>query len=92
MRLGLQAASGDAVTIMMADGSDSPDDLYEYYRVMLTGFDCVFGSRFIKGSRVHDYPVHKLLLNRAANIFVSLLFGMRYNDVTNAFKCYAGPL
>jgi len=85
---GIRASTGDAVAIFMADLSDSPRDLVVYYQKLLEGYDCVFGSRFIKGSRVVDYPFHKLVLNRLANRFVSIIFGLRFNDVTNAFKCY----
>jgi dolichol-phosphate mannosyltransferase len=88
VRAGLEQASGDAVAVMMADGSDSPADLVCYYRKIEEGYDCVFGSRFIRGSRILDYPVHKLALNRMANGFIRMLFAFRFNDVTNAFKCY----
>jgi dolichol-phosphate mannosyltransferase len=88
VRAGLQYAAGDVIAIMMADCSDSPEDLVAYYRKIQEGFDCVFGSRFIPGSSVVDYPVHKLLLNRLANTFIRLLFQVPCNDLTNAFKCY----
>ncbi len=88
IRCGLRYASGSAVAIAMADGSDNPEDACKYYRKLLEGYDCVFGSRFIPGGRVVDYPFHKLVLNRAANTFIRVLFGLRFNDITNAFKCY----
>jgi len=88
VRFGLAHASGDAVAVVMADASDSPADLVLYYRKLEEGYDCVFGSRFIPGGRVIDYPPHKLFMNRLANWFVKVLFRLRYNDVTNAFKCY----
>lgn len=88
VRTGLEHISGDAVAVMMADGSDHPRDAVAYCRKLAEGYDCVFGSRFIRGSRLHDYPAHKLLLNRAANWFIRALFGFRLNDTTNAFKCY----
>ena len=73
---------------MMADGSDSPADL-GLLPENRGGYDCVFGSRFIRGSRILDYPVHKLALNRMANGFIrDVVFAFRFNDVTNAFKCY----
>jgi dolichol-phosphate mannosyltransferase len=76
------------VAVMMADLSDSPEDLIAYYKKLLEGYDCVFGSRWSKGGKVYDYPRHKLFLNRAVNNMVRLLFGIRYNDCTNAFKMY----
>jgi dolichol-phosphate mannosyltransferase len=88
VRAGLQEVTGDAVAIVMADGSDSPDDVLIYYRMLQDGHDCVFGSRFIPGAKVLDYPAHKLAINRLANWFIRTIFGFRYNDITNAFKCY----
>lgn len=85
---GLDAMQGDAVVIMMADESDDNRDVVRYWVELNKGFDCVFGSRFIKGGGVIDYPRHKLLLNRLANLFLRILFRIRLNDVTNAFKAY----
>jgi dolichol-phosphate mannosyltransferase len=88
VRAGLTAFRGDAVAIVMADGSDSPADLVAYHRKLQEGCDCVFGSRFMEGAKIVDYPTFKLVLNRFANTFIRILFWMRYNDVTNAFKLY----
>lgn len=88
IRYGIAKSNGEAVAIMMADLSDSAGDLIAYYRKLQEGYDCVFGSRFIKGSHVIDYPAHKLLLNRAANFFIRVLFALSFNDITNAFKIY----
>ena len=88
VRAGLAEATGDAVAVLMADASDSPEDLVQYYRKLQEGYDCAFGSRFIRGSKVSDYPVHKLMINRIANRFIRFLFRLKCNDITNAFKCY----
>jgi dolichol-phosphate mannosyltransferase len=72
----------------MADLSDSPDDIICYYNKMKEGEECVFGSRFMKGSKIIDYPKHKLIINRLANLFIQVIFGLRHNDITNAFKAY----
>ena len=88
VRKGLEHFSGDAVAIVMADGSDSPYDIVKYYEKLMEGYDCIFGSRFIKGGNVIDYPLHKLIVNRCANWFIKCLFGLNLNDTTNAFKMY----
>jgi dolichol-phosphate mannosyltransferase len=89
VRKGLETCTGEAVAVYMADASDTPEDLLTFFRKLeADGVDCVFGSRFMKGSRVVDYPIVKLILNRLANGFIQVLFGLRYNDVTNAFKLY----
>jgi dolichol-phosphate mannosyltransferase len=88
VRAGLANFRGDAVAIVMGDGSDDPADVVKYYTKLQEGYDCVFGSRFVSGSKLVDYPIHKLILNRVANLLIRALFQIRYNDVTNAFKCY----
>jgi dolichol-phosphate mannosyltransferase len=85
---GIDAMSGDALVIMMADESDDCRDVVRYWKLLNEGYDCVFGSRFIRGGGVIDYPRFKLLLNRLANLFVRTLFVFRLNDTTNAFKAY----
>lgn len=85
---GLNGMTGDAVVIMMADESDDCRDVARYWEELNKGYDCVFGSRFVKGGGVIDYPMVKLIINRMANYFLKILFGLRFNDTTNAFKAY----
>lgn len=88
VRSGLDVYTGDAVAVMMADGSDSPEDLVRYHRLLEEGYECAFGSRFVTGAVVKDYPRVKLVMNRIANKFIQILFRHGYNDTTNAFKAY----
>jgi dolichol-phosphate mannosyltransferase len=85
---GLDHSRGDAVVIMMADASDSPHDAVKYWRLLNEGYDCAFGSRFVAGAEVVDYPRVKLLVNRLANFLVRMGFNIPLNDTTNAFKAY----
>ena len=85
---GLDHARGDAVVIMMADCSDDPEDAVVYWKKLSEGYECVFGSRFVRGGKVIDYPKLKLMLNRTANLFIKTLFNISLNDTTNAFKAY----
>ena len=89
VRYGLERYSGDCVAIMMADLSEDPLDLVLFYKTMIEGnYDCVFGSRFIKGGKVVDYPKVKKIVNRMANFIIRVVMNIRYNDTTNAFKLY----
>jgi dolichol-phosphate mannosyltransferase len=88
VRAGLDAFTGDAVAIMMADGSDDPSDLLIYHGLLQEGYDCAFGSRFLPGATVVDYPRLKLAVNRFVNWWIRLIFRHGYNDTTNAFKAY----
>lgn len=89
IRFGLNHYTGDCVAIMMADMSDSPSDLINFYNKMIEGgYDCVFGSRWMRGGKVVDYPKVKKIVNRIANQIIRMFMGIKYNDTTNAFKLY----
>lgn len=88
IRRGLAEFRGACVALVMADASDDPQDLVAFYRRWTEGYDCVFGTRFSRHSKVVDYPLRKLLLNRLGNRLIQLLLWTRYNDTTNAFKLY----
>jgi dolichol-phosphate mannosyltransferase len=90
IRYGLERFQGDCVAIMMSDLSDDPADLVAFYRKMVAeNLDCVFGSRFMRGSKIINYPYLKLLINRLANLIIRIIIGIKYNDATNAFKLYS---
>ena len=85
---GINVAEGDAVVVMMADESDDCRDVVQYWEKLNVGYDAVFGSRFVKGGGVIDYPRVKYAINRLGNLFIKMLFRIRLNDTTNAFKAY----
>lgn len=85
---GLDAITGDAAVIMMADESDDCRDVVRYWEKLNEGYDCVFGSRFLKGGGTIDYPPIKWVINRLANLYIRMLFRHGLNDTTNAFKAY----
>jgi dolichol-phosphate mannosyltransferase len=89
VRKGLTNFNGDCVAVFMADMSDDPNDLVAFYNLMKeTGCDAVFGTRWKNGGKVYDYPKHKLYINRMANYIIRVLFRIKYDDTTNAFKLY----
>jgi len=88
VRAGLDVFDGDAVAIVMGDGSDDPRDLVRYAELLEEGYDCAFGSRFMRGGDVRSYPRFKLFVNRIVNYGIRVLFRHGYDDTTNAFKAY----
>jgi len=87
--MGIENSAKQFVAIFMADLSDNVIDLREYYNLIIKhNSDAILGSRFIKGSVVNNYPFSKYILNRIANNIIGLIFFVRYNDFTNAFKIY----
>ena len=89
INVGIECCKGEKICIMMGDLSDDINDLKKYNDIMdKENIDAVLGSRFLENSKVHDYPLNKLILNRLFNFFVSIIFWNKYNDYTNAFKIY----
>ena len=87
--LGIQKSKGEFICIMMSDSSDTVEDLNLYYEVITqNNLDAVFGSRFIKGGKIVNYPWLKLVLNRAGNLLAKFLIWTDLNDFTNGFKIY----
>jgi len=90
IKYGLKKWRGDVVIICMADASDSPSDIMaSYFKLIKGNYDCIFGSRFVKGSSVVNYPFFKLIFNRIFNHFVKLISKNNFNDFTNIFKMYS---
>jgi len=88
VRCGLKHFTGEVVAVVMADLSDQPEDVIRCYRVIEEGYDCAFGSRFLRGSKVTSYPPLKLFFNRVGNYLIRIMFWTKHNDLTNAFKVY----
>ena len=89
IKMGIKKSSKDYICIFMADKSDSVNDMLKYYKIISNGkYDAVFGSRFIKNSKLKNYPLKKLFFNRIFNTLCKLFFFNSYNDYTNAFKMY----
>ena len=89
IKSGIKISRKNFICIYMADQSDDLKDLINYYQLISNNkIDAVFGSRFIKGSKVVNYPNIKYFLNRVFNLFVKVIYFSNYNDFTNAFKIY----
>src|SRR5262245_20303085 len=73
---------------MMADESDDCRHVLLYWQTLNEGWECVFGSRFMRGGSTYDYPAVKLVINRLVNFGIRILFRIPLNDTTNAFKAY----
>ena len=89
LNLGIEKAKGKFICIVMSDLSDDINDIIKYYNIMVeNNLDAVFGSRFLKNSKINDYPFKKLILNMIFNFFIKIIYFKNYNDYTNAFKIY----
>jgi dolichol-phosphate mannosyltransferase len=77
----------EAVFEMDADFSHNPDSLPEFLRE-LEQADLVLGSRYLHGVTVVNWPLTRLILSYAANVYSRVITGMRFKDLTGGFKCF----
>jgi dolichol-phosphate mannosyltransferase len=81
----------DVVVEMDADGSHAPEELPRLLDA-LRDADAVLGSRWVPGGSVRDWPAHRLLLSRGANLYARLALGMPVKDATGGYRAYRVPL
>lgn len=77
---------------MDADASHRPEQLPGLLEAVRRGADLAIGSRYVRGGAVHDWPLHRQLLSRAANVYVRALLGLRVQDATAGFRVFRGEL
>jgi dolichol-phosphate mannosyltransferase len=77
----------DAVVEMDADGSHAPEELPRLLDA-LTDADVVLGSRWVRGGKVVNWPLHRLVLSRGGNLYTRLALGMPIHDATGGYRAY----
>ncbi len=89
IKTGIANATGDYFIVVTGDGSDFPSDIVAFYQQAVAhDYDFGFGSRFIKGGAVYNYPLLKLIVNRLGNTFFRVLMWSKCDDFSNSFKLY----
>jgi dolichol-phosphate mannosyltransferase len=74
---------------MDCDFSHDPDDLIRLYNACKEdGADVSIGSRYIKGGKVKNWPLKRILMSYFASVYVRLILLIRVKDTTAGFKCY----
>ena len=77
----------DAVFEMDADFSHNPESLPVFLKELETA-DLVLGSRYLHGVTVVNWPLSRLILSYAANVYSRVITGMNIKDATGGFKCF----
>ncbi len=79
----------DYIFEMDADFSHNPDDLIRLRNACVDkGADVAVGSRYVKGGKVVNWPLKRVLLSYYASVYVRVITGMNIKDATAGFKCY----
>lgn len=65
-----------------------PSDLFKFFSRIPEGFDCIFGSRFIKGGSLNAPSFLRSFYSRGGSIISNLLFGTKLTDMTSGYQLY----
>ena len=87
IRTGIRKAKCDYIVIMDADGSHNPKYIESMYDTILSGYDLVIGSRYIKGGQTNNNLILKLM-SYILNLTYRIIFRLNINDISNSFKIY----
>lgn len=77
----------DAVVQMDADGSHAPEQLPKLLEA-LRDADAVIGSRWVRGGKVVNWPLHREVLSRGGNFYTRIVLGMGIKDATGGYRAY----
>jgi dolichol-phosphate mannosyltransferase len=78
----------DAFFEMDADFSHDPAHIPQFLAA-LRDYDVVLGSRYLHGRvTVVNWPIPRLLLSYAANLYARVVTGLPITDATGGFKCF----
>lgn len=88
LRCGFDAATGDVLVMLDADGSADPAEIPAFVQALLDGADFAKGTRFRDGGGSSDITRLRRVGNRGLNGVVNLLFGTSYSDLCYGYNAF----
>jgi glycosyltransferase involved in cell wall biosynthesis len=85
---GFEAATGDFIVMLDADGSADPSEIPRFVSVLMEGADFAKGTRFIPGGGSNDISHLRRVGNYLLNRVVNVLYGTRYTDLCYGFNAF----
>ena len=82
-------AGVDWILEVDAGFSHQPEDTVKFFAALTQGYDCIFGSRFMKGSKMSDASVTRYLVSRGGTVLSNVLLGTRQTDMTSGFEMFS---
>lgn len=78
--------NADFIIEMDGGGSHSPKELPQFIEKLTEGFDCVWGSRFVKGGDISNHPLYRRILSSGGTYLSNLVLGTKLKDMTSGFE------
>lgn len=88
LRAGFDAATGDVIVIMDADGSMDPEEVNVFMSMIALGFDLVKGSRLACGGGSHDLTLVRQWGNAALCKLANTLFHTQWTDLCYGYLAF----
>lgn len=85
-----QALADGAEQIIQMDGcgSHAPSELSKLIQKLDEGYECVWGSRFMKRSSSYDAPWYRKVFSKVGTIFSNIVLGTRLKDMTSGYDAF----
>ncbi|MBV8083690.1 MAG: glycosyltransferase family 2 protein [Chloroflexi bacterium] len=88
LRTGFDAARGDIIVMLDADGSTDPREIPGYVGLLLAGADFVKGSRYMAGGGSEDISLFRSLGNTGLLLAVKAMFGFKWTDLCYGYNAF----
>jgi glycosyltransferase involved in cell wall biosynthesis len=88
LRAGFQAATGDIIVMLDADGSTDPGEMATFVAALVAGADVVKGTRFAQGAGTADMSLLRRIGNKGFVLLVRLLYGGRFSDLCYGYMAF----
>lgn len=82
------ADGAERVIEMDGGGSHQPSEIPQYIEKLDEGYECVWGSRFIKGAGLENDPLYRKILSRGGTWLSNLVLGTKLKDMTSGFEAF----
>jgi dolichol-phosphate mannosyltransferase len=82
------ASGADWILEIDAGFSHQPAEIGQFFPLMLAGYDCVFGSRFIRGGGIHNSSTKRRLVSWGGTLLTNALIGTKLKDMTSGFEMF----
>lgn len=88
LRQGFEAATGDIIVTLDADGSTDPAEIPAFVGILRIGADFVKGSRFLQGGGTDDMTTIRRWGNYGLMLFARLIFGGNFSDLCYGYNAF----
>lgn len=89
-----QALKDGAERIIEMDGGGShlPEEIPQFIEKLDEGYDCVWGSRYVKGGDISNHPLYRRILSSGGTFLSNLVLGTKLKDMTSGFEAFQRPV